>query len=330
MPDRYLVIVTDLVTDDLAPERDVLDDIADVTALGATSEEELAGRIEDADAIMMYHLAALNRETLTRLNRCRVVARVGVGYENVDVAAARELGIPVCNVPDYGTEEVADNALAHTLSLLRGVNFLNSRCRDHDAKWHYHHAVPLHRLRGRVFGIVGMGRIGTTTAHRVKAFGMRVVFYDPYVADGWDKAHGVERVETLEELLAVADVLSIHCPSNDETRGMIGAEAIGRMKPGSFVINTARGNILDTRAVAEAIHAGRLAGAGIDVFATEPPGEDPLVKAWRDPADPCHERVSITPHAAFYSQEALFDMRVKSAATCRKALLGEPLRNVVN
>ncbi|MDP5878251.1 MAG: NAD(P)-dependent oxidoreductase, partial [Dehalococcoidia bacterium] len=153
----------------------------------------------------------------------------------------------------------------------------------------------------------------------------------PYLPDGWDKALGVRRVETLGELLEVADVLSVHCPSTEETTGMIGAEAIARMKPGSFVVNTARGTIVDTSAIAPAIRSGQLAGAGIDVLPVEPPeDDDPLISAWRDVDDPCHDRVVLTPHAAFYCEEGLLDIRVKGADTCRKALLGQPLRNVVN
>jgi D-3-phosphoglycerate dehydrogenase/C-terminal binding protein len=176
-----------------------------------------------------------------------------------------------------------------------------------------------------------MGRIGTAASHRAKALGMEVIFYDPYVPDGWERAHGVQRVERLNDLLSQAHVLSLHCPAMPETIGMIGAEQISRMPSGSFLINTARGTVVDTRAIAPAIHSGQLAGAGIDVLPTEPPREDdPLIQAWRDPADPCHDRVIITPHAAFYSEEGLMDIRVKAAEACRKALLGEPLRNVVN
>jgi D-3-phosphoglycerate dehydrogenase/C-terminal binding protein len=160
---------------------------------------------------------------------------------------------------------------------------------------------------------------------------MDVVFYDPYVADGWERAHGVRRVGTLEELLTQAHVLSLHCPATPETIGMIGREQIALMPRGSFVINTARGTILDTSAIPPAIRSGQLAGAGIDVLPMEPPAkEDALIAAWRDSNDPCHDRVIITPHAAFYSEEGLLDSRAKAAECCRRALLGEPLRNVVN
>jgi D-3-phosphoglycerate dehydrogenase/C-terminal binding protein len=189
----------------------------------------------------------------------------------------------------------------------------------------------LRRLRGRVFGIVGLGRIGSAAAVRAKALGMDVAFYDPFKADGWDKALGVRRVETLPELFEQSLVLSLHCPLTEQTRSLVDAAALNRMPTGSFLINTARGAIVDTTAIPDAIASGRLAGAGIDVLPSEPPsGDDPLTRAWRDPEHPAHHRVLINPHAAFYCEEGLLEMRTKGADACRRALSGRPLRNVVN
>jgi D-3-phosphoglycerate dehydrogenase/C-terminal binding protein len=203
--------------------------------------------------------------------------------------------------------------------------------RANRGEWTYTQAAPVFRLRGRTFGIVGMGRIGTATAHRAKALGMEVVFHDPYIADGWERAHGVRRVQTLAELLAQSHVLSLHCPATKETSRMIGAAQIARLPRGSFLINTARGTIVNTADIVPAIRSGQLAGAGIDVLPVEPPQpDDPLIAAWRDPDDPCHDRVIIGPHAAFYCEEGIRDIRVKSAEACRRALLGQPIRNVVN
>jgi D-3-phosphoglycerate dehydrogenase/C-terminal binding protein len=249
----------------------------------------------------------------------------------VDHAFARTVGIPVGNVPDYGSEEVADTALAMALSLARGVHYMNSRLRAMEGPWAYLQVVPLARLRGSTFGVVGLGRIGTAAALRAKALGMDVIFYDPYKPDGYDKALGIRRVETLEELLAGSLVVSIHCPLTDETRHMIDAQAIARMPKGSYLVNTARGAVLDTKAVPPAIASGHLAGAGIDVYEHEPPtAEDPLLAAWRNPDHPAHHRLILNPHAAFYSESGLLDMRLKAAEACRRALLRLPLRNIVN
>lgn len=328
------LVITDFITGDATPELGVLGDMATVEALDAYGEADLVGRIEDADAIMLYHNLSLTRRTIERLTRCKLIVRCGVGCDNVDHAFARSRGIPVANVPDYGTEEVADSAIGLTLALTRGIHLLNSRLRqapDRRGPWMYTQAAPLHRLRGRVFAIVGLGRIGTATALRARALGMDVCFYDPYQPDGIDKALGVRRVESLEALLGEAFVLSLHCPLTPQTQHLIDAAAMERMPRGSFLINTARGAVVDTAAVPAAIASGRLAGAGIDVLESEPPrADDALVNAWLDPAHPAHHRVIINPHAAFYSHEGLMDMRIKGAEACRRALLGLPLRNVVN
>jgi D-3-phosphoglycerate dehydrogenase/C-terminal binding protein len=328
---RPRVYITDFITDDLAVERQILGDVADVVALNAQGEQQLDGKLHDAACLMVYHFVSVRAATIAQLQRCKLIVRCGVGVDNVDWAFARKQGISVANIPDYGTEDVADTAIALTLSLARGVHFLNSRLRAAQGEWCYTQAVPIYRLRGRVFGIVGMGRIGTATAHRAKALGMRVVFYDPFVPDGWDRAHGVSRADSLRDLLAQSNVLSLHCPSTKETEKIIGAKEIAALPHGAFLINTARGILVEPAAIPPAIRSGQLAGAGIDVLPTEPPSpDDPLIAAWRNPEDPCHHRVIINPHSAFYSEEGLNDIRVKASHACRRALLGQPLRNVVN
>jgi D-3-phosphoglycerate dehydrogenase/C-terminal binding protein len=160
---------------------------------------------------------------------------------------------------------------------------------------------------------------------------MDVIFFDPYKPDGYDKALGIRRVDTLDELLKQAFVLSLHCPLTPESKGMIDAAAIAKMPRGSYLINTARGAVVDPSAIPDAIASGQLAGAAIDVLPTEPPAaDDPFIRAWRDPKHPAHHRVIVNPHSAFYSEEGLLDMRIKGSQACRKALLGLPLLNVVN
>jgi phosphoglycerate dehydrogenase-like enzyme len=328
---RFRVVIADFIADDLKPERDRLGDVADVVALDAHSERDLAGRADAADALMLYHNVSISRDTVARLHHCKLIVRCGVGFDNVDRLFARERGIPVANVPDYGTEEVADSAIGLMLSLTRGINFLNSRLRRKEGDWSYLPAAPLFRLRGRVFGIIGLGRIGTAAAVRARALGMDVAFYDPHKPDGYDKALGVRRVEKLDDLLRQSFVLSLHCPLTDETRHIVDSRAIALMADGSYLVNTARGATVDATAIPGAITGGKLAGAAIDVLPFEPPPEDhPLIVAWRDPAHPAHDRVIVNPHSAFYAEEGLLDMRVKGAQACRRALLGEPIRNVVN
>lgn len=331
MSSRFKVVITDFVGEPLDVERRILGDLADITALNARQEDELAGRIEDADAVMVYHFLKITESTLARLRNCKVIIRCGAGFDNVDGAACRARGIPLCNVPDYGSEEVADSALGIALSLMRGIHFLNSRLRRGHGAWTYEQFKPVHRLRGRVFGIVGVGRIGTAAALRAKAFGFDVVFHDPLAPDGREKALGVRRVESLGELLAQSDVVSLHCPLTPQTHHLMNRDTLAQMRPGAFLVNTARGGAVEPLAMLDALARGHLGGAGLDVLEHEPPAADhPLLVAWRDPQHPAHDRLILNPHAAFYCEEGLNDMRVKGSENVRRVLLGGTPRNVVN
>jgi len=326
------VVITDLVADELAPEREVLDGVARVEALDAGGEEELVGRVEDADAVMVYVLH-ITRRTIERLQRCRLIIRCGVGYDRIDGAFARERGIPVAHVPDYCTEEVADSALAQILALTRGLTYQSRRLQASAGPWSWREAasLSLRRLRGRSLGLVGLGRIGTATALRAKAFGLEVSYYDPYKPHGFDKALGLRRVDSLEELVGGSHILSLHCPLTPETRGMIDARIVSLLPSGAYLVNTARGAVVDTAALPAAVESGQLAGVALDVLEHEPPADDdPLVRAWRDPRHPAHWRVLLTPHSAFYSQESPRDARTHAALTVRRALAGEPIATIVN
>jgi D-3-phosphoglycerate dehydrogenase/C-terminal binding protein len=327
----HRVVITDFLNDELEAERRGLEGVAEVEALDGYSEDDLVGRIEDAAAIMMYHNLSVTKQTIDRLECCRLIVRCGAGIDNVDHVYARSRGIAVANVPDYGTEEVADSAIGMMLALVRGVNLYNVRLRNRPDPWMYAVAGPIHRLRDQQLGIVGLGRIGTAVALRAKALGMRVGFYDPYKADGYDKALGITRYESVEELFKTSSVLSTHCPLTDETTHLVNAESLHWLPEGAFLVNTARGGVVDTAALPDALARGQLAGAAIDVLVGEPPADDnPLLVAWRDPGHPAYERLIINPHAAFYSVEGLLDMRTKGTEACRRALLGLPLRNIVN
>lgn len=328
---RWKVIITDLIVEPLEFERDVLKEVADVYALDAMQESDLVGKIEDADAIMVYHYFRFTRASIDRLENCKLIVRPGVGYDGIDIAAAAERGIPVCNVPDYGTEEVADSALGMALCLARGTHFLNSRLKRGIGAWNVDQGAPIPRLRGRTFGIIGCGRIGTAAALRAKAFGFDVLFYDPHLRDGVDKALGIRRVDSLVELLRESAIVSLHCPLTPQTRGLIGEAEIAQMPKGSVLINTARGGVVDTMAVIRALEIGHLYGAGIDVLEVEPPPSDsPILQAWRDPTHPAHDRLLLNPHTAFYCEEGCEEFRRKGAMEILRAYRGEALRNRVN
>ena len=300
-------------------ERPFLEDVADVSTVWLDYEAPFPAEVSDAHALILWHGPLMSAEVIAGLKNCRAIIRNGVGYDTVDIAAAARAGIPVCNVPDYGTEEVADHAIALTLALYRQLFPLDAEAKR--LGWNLGVGAKMRRLRTQTFGILGLGRIGTAAALRAKAFGFRVIFYDPYVPSGTHKAVGIERVASLDELLRISDTLSIHSPLTSETRGMIGAAEIARMKPGAFLVNTARGDIVQKAPVFAALHSGHLAGAGLDVVENEP------LRTEEEAATP---NLIVTCHAAFCSPEGMVEMRSTSAKIARAAVLGEPVWNKVN
>jgi phosphoglycerate dehydrogenase-like enzyme len=284
------------------------------------------------DAIVCYHDVSLDEALVARLDRCRLIVRAGVGYDQIDIAACAAHGIPVCNTPDYGTTDVADHAIALTLALARGIVAYHLALKaDIHAGWDFAAPPTIRRLSGQVFGVVGLGRIGTATALRAKALGMQVVFFDPYRPTGTELALGLGRMGSLEELLAAADIVSLHVPLSEETRGMIGQDAIARLKRGALLVNTARGPVVDPDAVLDGLRGGRLGGAALDVLPVEPPvGDEPLLVAWRNGDPALTGRLILSPHAAFYSASSLADLRRKSAEVAVDYLYAGRLRDCVN
>ena len=254
------VVVADFL-EDAAIESAVLDGVARLVLAQAHTEKELIPHLRGADALLLFHdITLIGEATFANAPNCRGVVRAGVGYNNVDLAAAWRHGVIVCNVPDYGTEEVADHAIMLLLAVARRL--ITSHLEIRNGSWHYHTALGSPRLRGKTLGLVGCGRIGIATALRAKAFGMNVVFCDPYAPQGTDKAIGIERVYDLSELLAKSDFVSLHCYLDDSTHHLINAETIAQMRPGAMLINTARGPVIDQEALLAALDSGRLAGAG--------------------------------------------------------------------
>lgn len=281
-----------------------------------------------ADAVIVSSdRLTLGSETIGQLERCKIIVRGGVGFDNVDVAAASRRNIPVCNVPDYGTDEVADHAIALMLALRRGLaSYAEYLGVDPVAGWRFDAAPLIRRMKVQRFGVVGLGRIGRAAALRASAFGMRILYYDPFVAEP-----AYERKDSLATLLAEADVVSLHCPLTPETRAMIGAPQLALMRPGSLLINTARGAVVDIDALPAALRTGRPGGVGLDVLPQEPPDPDhELIAAWRLQPTWLAGRLLLSPHAAFYSPESIRDLRFKAAATVRDALTGAGLRHCVN
>ncbi len=301
--------------------------VRDTKSLAELSDEDCAS----ADGLMILR-QRVSAADLARFTRLRCVVRMGVGYDSIDRRAAAERQVVVCNVPDYGTTEVADHAIALVLVLRRGLLLHHEwQRRNPAAPWRAVFHPLIRRTLVQTFGIVGLGRIGTAVALRAKALGFRVMFFDPYRPNGADLAIGVERAATLEDLLGQTDTLSIHAPLTPETRGLIGARELALLPKSAVVVNTARGPIIDIDALAAALKDDHLAGVGLDVVPIEPPVEPvpELIRAYRAREEWVEGRLIITPHSAFHTPEAWDDIRSKGAETMRAALLGPRPQNVI-
>jgi C-terminal binding protein len=333
---RLTVLEPERMYPDTRLEQDVLGPEVEVLHGGAPHTESL-DVLPDAlcakvDGLLIFR-HWLKPHHIARFPRLKVVVRMGVGYDRLDRAACAARGITVCNVPDYGTMEVADHAIALTLALRRGIALHHDLQRaDPPAPWRYVDSPLIRRLGVQGFGIVGLGRIGTAVALRAKALGFAVRFFDPHLPNGWDRALGIARARTLEDLLRGADVLSIHVPDTRTTRGLIGAAELALLPQDAVVVNTARGSSLDIDALEAALRSGRLAGAGLDVIPQEPPA-DPvpgLLAAYRRREAWLQGRVIVTPHSAFHTPEAWQDIRRKSAETMRDNLVLGVSSNVIH
>jgi D-3-phosphoglycerate dehydrogenase / 2-oxoglutarate reductase len=307
-----IVAVADSPFPSLDPVEKVLRPLGARLSLSASSAvPDILAVARDADALLVCY-AKLPGDLIRQLARCKVIGRTGLGVDNIDLAAARERKITVTYVPDYCMDEVSDHAMALLLALARKVPFANSLVQG--GRWEMAAVAPIHRLRGQTLGLVGFGNIPRALAPKAKAFGLRVLAYDPFVAREAFGSFGVEGAR-FDELLASSDFVSIHAPLTAQTRNLFNASAFAKMKTGARLINTARGPLIDERALIDALDSGRLGGAALDVLETEPPAKDsPLIG---------RANVVLTPHTAFYSVEALEELQTKCATDVARVLSGE-------
>jgi D-3-phosphoglycerate dehydrogenase len=322
---RFRVVITDYDYGDTTIERSILEPIgAEVVALQAKSEADLAAVAPDCDA-MINQYARVGGPTIALMQRCRVIARYGVGVDIVDVEAATSKGILVTNVRDYCTEEVADHAIALWVTLARKIVAYDRA--THASIWRWQTGQPIHRLRGQTAGIVSFGKIGQAIAARAKAFGVSLLIYDPFVSDEVAAAQGATRVER-DELLARSDVVFMQVPMTGETRHFLGAREFAIVKEGAIIVNTGRGPTIDNRALYDALVSGRISGAGLD-----DPEEEPAKRAsWSAAHNPLFSlpNVIVTPHAAYYSEESIRLARETAASEVARVLTGEAPKNPVN
>jgi D-3-phosphoglycerate dehydrogenase len=315
----FIVAITDYVFPSLDPERAVLEPLGvQLRPQQCRSEDEIIALAQEADAILNCY-AKMTARVIKELKRCRIIARYGIGVDNVDLPAATKAGILVTNVPDYCIDEVSDHALALLLALARRTAAADAAVKA--GAWDVVAHADIRRLRGQTLGLLGFGKIAKTLASKVQPLGMKVLVYDPYLAPELIAQHRAEAT-SLDRLLAEADAISVHVPLSPETRNLIGQRELAHMKPTAFLINTSRGGIVDEQALAVALKEGRLGGAALDVLSTEPPPPDhPLRQA---------PNIILTPHLAFYSRESVIELQTKAAGEVARALKGEPPRSPVN
>jgi len=314
------IVVTDYAFDDLGVEEQVAA-AAGATVVGAQTKDpkQLAAAVADADAVITQ-FAPVNADVINAMRKARAIVRYGIGVDNVDLAAAKARGIPVCNIPDYCIDEVADHTLAFILALTRQVA-PQSRL-VHEGGWKLAAPIPAFRtLAGMTCGVVGFGRIGRGVVRRLVGFGGRVLVSDPVAPAAAIAAAGAEAVP-LGKLLTESDLITLHCPSLPETKGLINATTLAAAKQGLLLVNLSRGDLVDPTALVAALDSGQVAGAALDVFAPEPiPAGHPILG---------RGNVILAPHVASVSSAAVQRLRTTAATIALAALRGEPLTSVVN
>ncbi|KAL6477706.1 hypothetical protein MHYP_G00135410 [Metynnis hypsauchen] len=316
---------------DCTVEMPILKDLATVAFCDAQSTQEIHEKVlNEAVGAMMYHTITLTREDLEKFKALRIIIRIGSGYDNIDIKAAGEMGIAVCNIPSAAVEETADSTLCHILNLYRRNTWLYQALREGSRVQSVEQIRELAsgaaRIRGETLGLIGFGRSGQAVAVRAKAFGFNVIFYDPYLQDGLERSLGVQRVYTLQDLLYQSDCVSLHCNLNEHNHHLINDFTIKQMRQGAFLVNCARGGLVDEKALAQALKEGRIRGAALDVHESEPFSftQGPLKDA---------PNLICTPHTAWYSEQASLEMREAAATEIRRAITGripDSLRNCVN
>lgn len=316
---QWTVVVSDYNYPDLTIEETILARWgARVVPAQCQTPEEVLAAAREADAIISQY-APITRQVITALTRCKAIGRYGIGVDNIDVDAATERNIAVINVPSYCEEEVSDHVLAFLLSWARRITHYTQEVRQ--GVWDWKTGRPISRLRGKVLGLLGFGKIARLVARKAKVFGLKIIAYDPYAADEVFVEEEVERVD-FDQLLKESDFLSIHVPLTSETRHLITAESLSKMKSTACLINTARGGIVDKEALFHALKTWKLAGACLDVFDPEPPDpNDPLLRL---------PQVLWSPHAAWYSEDSLTELRSKLAEDIGRAINGLLPQGLVN
>lgn len=296
-------------------------------------EKEILGDLvgmqvgEDTEILLAWH-QKIDAEYCEKLPNLRGVQRYGVGYDSLDLDYLKSRGILCCNNPDYGTEEVADTAVAMIINITRGISRYNHKAKAYFNDWQENVDKSIKRSSDTTVGIIGAGRIGASVLMRCKALRYNTLFYDPYKERGYEKMLGSKRVESLDELLEKSDVISLHTPLNKETLGMVNENFIQKMKKGSSLVNTARGGLIsELDLLYQALETNHLENIALDVLVEEPPKEGKLINAWRNFQHPLQDRIIINPHTSYFSTQAYEELRKNAALNALRIYKNEEAHN---
>ena len=328
------VFITDYF-EECVIEKEILGNNVEVICLNQKDEEKFPDEIKEADGLLVWG-SEVTEKTFKKLKRCKAVVRYGVGYDNIDIKSANRLGIDFANNPGYVTDEVADTTCGMILTFIRKIYLYNNKCQIFKKGWqenvlNENIIDAIRRSNEHKLGIIGAGRIGSAVAMRMKAFKMKIGFFDPNVNSGYEKTLGADRYDNLDDLIKSSTVISINATLNNETRGMINESFINQLANHTILVNTARGAIVDKLdTLYEGIKKGKLSGVGLDVLPEEPPSEhEKLIKAWKDKKNPISDKILINPHSSFYSSKSTVQMRIKAAENIARSIKGLKLKNIV-
>ena len=318
---KFRIVLTDYRYESIQPFFDIYNQYSDVefVPMQLHTKEDIMRETEFADAVQC-HFEKLDVDVIKNLKRCRVIARSAVGVDNIDLNAANEMKIPVANVPDYCIEEVSNHVMLLILNCAKKFNLLEQAAKK--GTWDYSVVKPVHAIRDQTLGLVGCGNIARGIIAKAKAFGMNVIGYDPFLPEETFEKFGIKRYNHLDNLLAVSDFVNLQLHHDASTDKMVNLDFLRKMKPTAYLINTARGGLVNEEDLADAIRNGIIGGAGLDVLSSENiPADHPLLQ---------FDNVIVTPHAAWYTEEAMYTLLTSTAKEVVRVLHGEHLIHQVN
>ncbi|SHE80756.1 C-terminal binding protein [Alkalibacter saccharofermentans] len=313
------VVITDYQYENVDNERKIVEEAGFALEVYNSKEKsDVISAVREADAVIVQY-ADIDEEVISHMEKCKVIIKYGIGFNNIDTKAASQKGIYVCNVPDYGIDEVANHAIAMIMALAKKLITIDGALKKGD--WSYDSIIPLYRMAGSTLGLVGLGRIPMSVAKKMKGFDMEILAYDPFVDKKLAEENGVKLVD-FDTLCTKSDFISVHCPLNDDTLHLFNKDVFDKMKETAYIINTARGPVINEADLIEALKAKKIAGAGLDVFEVEPITKDNELLNL--------DNVIATPHIAWYSEQAINSVQSKAAIEAVNVISGNKPLNPVN